>query len=205
LRGREIFKISKMNKLLVGVFVGLFIGVIIGIMVIKFAVGGACPQDVCLSDSVIEISDEDYYIHVHNSLQNAKRSIHVVMFEIRYYPTYPESHANQFLQDLVAAKKRGVDVRVIMEGGESYLGSEFTEKHESVREYLEKGGVEVEFDQGNKTTHAKLIIIDGKVVILGSTNWSYHGIDENHETNVLITSKELAEEFEEYFNKLWKE
>ena len=192
-----------MNKLLTGLFIGLFAGIIIGVMVIKFSVGGACPGNVCLSDSAIEISDEDYFIHVHNSFGNARKSIHVVMFEMRYYSQYPDSHANQFLEDLVAAKKRGVDVKVILEGGESYMGDDFTEKQERAKEYLEKNGVEVKLDHKNKTTHAKLIIVDGEVVILGSTNWSHYGIDKNHEANVLINSKELAKDFEEYFKRLW--
>jgi len=64
-------------------------------------------------------------------------------------------------------------------------------------------GIEIKHDSEEVTTHSKLVIIDGKTVILGSTNWSYYGLEKNHEANVLIRSKEIADYFEKYFDELW--
>jgi phosphatidylserine/phosphatidylglycerophosphate/cardiolipin synthase-like enzyme len=46
--------------------------------------------------------------------------------------------------------------------------------------------------------HCKLIIIDGKTVIVGSTNWSYYAIDKNREASVVIRDERIARIFEEY-------
>ena len=63
----------------------------------------------------------------------------------------------------------------------------------------------IKLDNPNTTTHTKLIIVDGKIVLVGSTNWSHTAINKNHEANVLIYSEEVAQEFERYFSKIWSE
>jgi phosphatidylserine/phosphatidylglycerophosphate/cardiolipin synthase-like enzyme len=50
-----------------------------------------------------------------------------------------------------------------------------------------------------------MMIIDSQIVLVGSTNWSHFSLDKNHEANILINSKELAKEYEKYFEEIWKE
>lgn len=187
------------NKLILGLFIGLFVGILAGVGIMKITTGGVCPEEICLSDSAIPISDRDYFIHVHNSIKNAKKSVLVVIFSMKHYtsPEYRYGHEETLLSDLIEASKRGVEVKVLLD--------DYPEGNNKTYSYLKENGVEVKFDQENTTTHAKLIIIDGKVVIIGSSNWSYHALDLNHETNILIKSSELGAHFEEYFNKLWDE
>ena len=109
------------------------------------------------------------------------------------------------LDDLIEASKRGVDVKVMLEGGEEFLGENFTEAQTKTKEYLEEGGVKVKFDGEGVTTHAKLIVIDERVVILGSTNWNYYSLDRNNEASVLIKSNEAGIYYEDYFEKLWNQ
>ena len=103
---------------------------------------------------------------------------------------------NFIVKDLIEAANRGVDVRIVAD--------EFqTEK--AVIDYLRSKGIDIKFDNPKRTTHSKLIIIDRKVVIVGSTNWSYYAVEQNHESNVIIVSDKIAEEFEEYFEEVWGE
>ncbi len=157
------------------------------------------------TEKIIPVCNRDYFYHMHAELQNASSSIHIVQFQMRYYPSYPSSHSNIFLNDLIEAKERGVDVKVMLEGGEDFLGENFTEDQIKAQEYLESGGVEVKFDGEGITTHAKLIVIDKRVVILGSTNWNYYALDRNNEASVLIKSNEIGEHYDDYFHKLWNQ
>ena len=157
------------------------------------------------SEKIIPICNREYFDYLHAELQNASQSIHIVQFQMRYYPGYTGSHSNMLLDDLIEANKRGVDVKVMLEGGEDFLGENFTEYQTKAREYLEKGGVKVKFDGKGVTTHAKLIIIDERVVILGSTNWNYYSLDRNNEASVLIKSNEAGIYYENYFEKLWNQ
>jgi phosphatidylserine/phosphatidylglycerophosphate/cardiolipin synthase-like enzyme len=67
---------------------------------------------------------------------------------------------------------------------------------------LSDGGVEVVYDSLSKTTHAKCMVVDGKLTLLGSTNWTYYALTSNNEASVLIRSKEVAKAFTDYFNRV---
>ncbi len=64
--------------------------------------------------------------------------------------------------------------------------------------------VEVAYDPLTTNTHAKLVIIDGIITILGSTNWTYYSLAHNNEVSVLIKSKEVAQKLSDYFQRIWK-
>ena len=54
----------------------------------------------------------------------------------------------------------------------------------------------------SETTHAKLMVVDGQLSLLGSTNWTYYALTNNNETSVLVRSKEVARAFGDYFNQV---
>ncbi len=153
------------------------------------------PVDIG-SDQIIPVIDRDYFPYVHKILSEANDSVHMIMFDVKYYPDYPDSLENILINDLIKLVKNGTKVKIITD---QFL----TEK--PVLTYLRKNGIEIKYDTEDQTTHPKLIIIDRKYVFIGSTNWGYYSIEKNHEANVLIYSRKLAEQFENYFEGVWME
>lgn len=148
------------------------------------------------------ITDRQYVEAVRRCLMNAKSSVKMMMFEASYYSTYPNSPSNLLIRELITAKKRGVDVKVILEQRE---GSErATLSNRETGALLARSGVDVVYDPLTVTTHTKLLIIDGEISILGSTNWTYHALDKNHEVAVVIRSPEVADDLQNYFQNVWK-
>ncbi|MBA7471606.1 Phospholipase D [subsurface metagenome] len=144
-----------------------------------------------------------YYPAVHKLLSEAKESIYIVMFEMFYYRKYPESLENQLVQDLINAHKRGVNIEVILEQD---TWGRITRRNKREGGFmLSKAGVRVYFDSRSKTTHNKLIIIDERYTVIGSTNWSYYALEKNNEASVLIDSVSLAKFFLEEFNRIKSE
>ena len=190
-------KIKK--PLLFGLLSGIFLGIILAYALITAADMRSCPQKNCAIDSseIIPVSDRGYYPAVHEAITNAKKSIHITAFELLYYDNYKESLENQIITDLIAAQKRGVDVRIVLD--------EYSDTNPSTNayEYVKRNGVKIKYDSNKTTTHSKLIVIDGKVVILGSTNFSYYALEKNNEVDVIISSEKTAEYFERYFQRLW--
>ena len=156
------------------------------------------------ADVQLPVVDRDYYPEVVSVISDAERSIHLLMFEIFYYPAYPGSKVNDLVDELAEAHSRGVDVKVCLEGGEDYLGEDFLEKQLHACERLQAHGVQIKGDSRGITTHAKLLIADERTIVIGSTNWSYHAVEKNAEANVLIESPSLASDFEKYFQSVWE-
>lgn len=158
------------------------------------------PSWALPADEVTPIPARDYFTQVHELLENAKRSIRLVLFEIRYYPAYPKSPTNQLIRDLENAHKRGVLVEVVIEESKEHA-VENAEKNRQAVAPLIRAGIPVYFDSPDTTTHDKVLVIDERYVVIGSTNWSYHAMDKNNESSVLIDSPELAAHYLNYFEE----
>ena len=118
------------------------------------------------------------------------------MFSLTYYLDYPDSNVNVLLEDLAQAHEKGVDVKIIVD--------EWPEDVDKGVSYLMAKGVPIKYDGEEQSTHTKLVIVDSRVVVVGSTNWRYYSIDKNHEADVIIFSTEVAEDFETYFDAIWE-
>ena len=155
------------------------------------------------AEEITPIVSEEYFNAVLGEVNNAKKSVHVIIFSMK---AYDSNNSVQQLEDaLIAAKKRGVDVKVLLDQSKwSGAITSTTKNNEKAKEYLEEGGVKVKMDSLKQTTHVKLVIVDGKVVIIGSTNWTFSAFERNNEANVLIRDIGTAEYFSNYFKFLWE-
>ena len=135
-----------------------------------------------VDESYIVISDDEYFDYVSELIDSAEYSIHIVLFEIKYYDKYPDSDVNKLVEQLIDKNQKGVDVKIIVD--------QFLTDDRAV-ELLYKTGVDIKYDSTSRTTHSKLIIIDEKIVIIGSTNWSYYSLTKNRESNIALNNKEI--------------
>jgi len=148
------------------------------------------------------VTDKQYFGVVRNCIREAQSSIKMMMFEASYYEKYPDSPSNLLIRELIAAKKRGVEVKVILERREGKERA--TLRNMKTGSLLARAGLEVVYDPLDITTHTKLLVIDGRISIVGSTNWTYNALEKNHEVSVLIHSSEVANNLQNYFQSVWK-
>ena len=107
----------------------------------------------------------------------------------------------QLAEELIRARRRGVEVSVLLEqdrGGRDRLNDENRE----TADLLEQGGVRVRFDSPAVTTHVKAAVIDRRYVYLGSHNLTQSALEYNNELSVLIDSPAVAAEVLGYLNRL---
>ncbi len=152
------------------------------------------------AEDVQLVTDAQYFEVAKKMIQEAKSSIRVMMFEMGYYEKYPNSPSNLLIKELIEARKRGVRVEVILETREGE--DRTTKQNRQVGKILSDGGVEVTYDPLFKTMHAKSIVADGELVLIGSTNWVFSSLTSNNEVSVLIRSKEVAKALVDYFNQV---
>jgi phosphatidylserine/phosphatidylglycerophosphate/cardiolipin synthase-like enzyme len=159
----------------------------------------SCVLTALPANDVKVITNRDYFPAVIELFENAQESIYVFMFSARIYIEYPDDVNWELMRGLVAAKKRGVDVKVILDASSWNTDNTFKNKH--MADSLTAGGVEVYYDPLDVTSHPKLLIVDHRYTVVGSTNWSYYAIELNNEASVVIDSEPVAAAFEEWFNK----
>lgn len=121
-------------------------------------------------------------------LQKAKHRIDVGIFFLTH---------KGIASDLISAKRRGVDVRIIMDATASKNG--YT-KHEILR----AAGVPVKIEHWGGKMHAKSAAIDNRWVITGSMNWTSAGEGGNDENTIIIESGRLASQYHDWFDGLWR-
>jgi predicted nucleic acid-binding Zn-ribbon protein len=143
--------------------------------------------------------DEEYYQHIKNDLEKANETILVAMYSMVYDPGDSFDWANDLIRELVYAKERGVNVTIIIENRTffGYMGENL-----EAYNYLSAHNVTVRLDNETDTDHMKLVIIDDKIVYVGSHNWSESALYYNHETSVKIVSEDVAEIFKAYFGTI---
>jgi phosphatidylserine/phosphatidylglycerophosphate/cardiolipin synthase-like enzyme len=110
--------------------------------------------------------------------------------------------SNPIGKALVEAKKRGVDVRVVVD--REHNGRRNTPN--SIASFLASNGVPVRVDSAVKIQHNKVVIVDGKSVQNGSFNFTAAAQTSNAE-NIIIHRDfpELAGLFTRNWNHLWSE
>jgi len=163
------------------------------------------PKEKVYEGKIIPVDNRNYFSSVYEKLKSAEKSIYVIMFLASYYTRYPDSPTNQLLNTLIEKKKKNIKVEVILDQSNAEYFQHSRTENLKTASFLSQNGITVYFDSPSKTTHAKLLIIDGKYVVIGSTNWSYSAIEKNNETSVIIESEELAKYYIRFFEKVKKE
>lgn len=142
------------------------------------------------------IGDGQYRYVVEPLIEGATERVLVVMYQVN-----PDDHdAAGLLHDIIAARAREADARVLLEksGFADYVNA----MNEAARQMLLAGGVPVRFDSPEIVTHAKMVIADDWVVLY-SGNWVGAGLRKNHEAGAAVRSLRLAGEAASWFESLW--
>jgi cardiolipin synthase len=139
------------------------------------------------------VPERAYLDTVIREIKKARESVTVgmYMFTLRS----PGGGAHRLAQALAEAHRAGIKVEVLLDQNIEFVDGEAGEgKNGAAYAFLQSQGVPVYFDDGATFAHGKVVVIDGEVVITGSSNWSEAALTRNHEANVLIRSKDVARE-----------
>ncbi|XP_004381202.1 mitochondrial cardiolipin hydrolase [Trichechus manatus latirostris] len=94
--------------------------------------------------------------------------------------------------------QRGVRVRVVTD-------CDYMALNGSQIGLLRKAGIQVRHDQDLGYMHHKFAIVDKKVLITGSLNWTTQAIQNNRENVLIMEDEEYVKLFLEEFERIWEE
>ena len=147
------------------------------------------------------LADAAYGDTLAGLIKNAGQRIDLVMFLFKTSPSSDNRPAG-LAKDLIAARQRGVEVRVILEY--SSHDPTLNQANQETAQALKKGGVTVFFDSPARTNHAKLAVIDRRYCLVGSHNLTQSALKYNHEFSLLLDNPALAEEILTYMETILK-
>lgn len=163
---------------------------------------GGCWNKVEECSEIHFISDRDYYPAFNRLALRAEERIMAVLYLAKFHKGH-ETQVNMILEDLINAKKRGLDVRVLLE--KSSWDSTLNVYNQEFIDSLTKYGITASLDSPSTTTHVKCVVFDGESALLGSTNWTTSALEYNNEINLQINDEEICRQIEEYINNLWED
>jgi phosphatidylserine/phosphatidylglycerophosphate/cardiolipin synthase-like enzyme len=146
------------------------------------------------------LQDHKYADALLAGIRNAKKEITGCYFLFKVGSGH-NNLAQKVADELIAAKKRGVDISLELEQAASGKGTIY-EQNRLAAKLLTDAGIKVRFDAPKITTHVKAMVIDRRYVYLGSHNLTQSALKYNNELSVLIDSAELAGEVTAYLNGL---
>ena len=120
----------------------------------------------------------------------AKKTIATIVYDWRWYSDDPGNAVQLFNQAIIRSVRRGVKVRAIA-------------NNDFIISTLNQNGIDAKKLNVQGLVHAKLMIIDDNVVILGSHNYTHNAFILNKEISVVLTDCENIDDFKNFFQALW--
>lgn len=99
---------------------------------------------------------------------------------------------------LIDAQERGVKMRV-------YLDRSQIESTYSISRLLVQKGIKVRISTNNYIMHNKFAIIDNRLLLTGSYNWTFAANNKNEENLMVVDDPEIIARYQNHFEKLWFE
>lgn len=127
---------------------------------------------------------------VTNLIDKAQHTIDIIVFDWRVYPDGYAQRIESLNNSIAKASVDGVRVRALV-------------NNQNICNYLKAHGVLAKMYESNNLLHVKLIIIDSKIIICGSHNYTERAMRANEEVSIIIKLEHDDNELTQYFNNLY--
>ncbi|MEM4325638.1 MAG: phospholipase D-like domain-containing protein [Candidatus Nitrosocaldaceae archaeon] len=139
----------------------------------------------------ILLNNQEYYSDLLNAINNAKNKIYAHVYQLEYSDDITK-RPRILLDALVKAKKdRGVDVRISFSDRSLNL--------DKLKIFLDDNGIPYRI----RPSHAKIVVIDDKIVYIGSSNWRTSSLTYNNENNIKINNTTIVSNAKAYLDTVW--
>lgn len=132
-------------------------------------------------------------------LSEADGYIYVQQAYVRNWST----GGNPFVDELLEAAERGVDVKLQMDG-RWYVEDDNRRMKQRLNDAAEAGNLSLEARLSEEALHNKGFVVDGEHAVVSSVNWNENSPTENREVAVVLEDEDAAAYYEEVFLTDWR-
>jgi phosphatidylserine/phosphatidylglycerophosphate/cardiolipin synthase-like enzyme len=133
------------------------------------------------------IIGREYSEVVTSLVKNSMQSIDILIYDWRWYDGQVGAKIQQFNQEIIRARARGVRVRAIVNNDFAIAP-------------FQSQGIEIKKSNLKKTLHVKMLIFDSKYLVLGSHNLTKNAFEINHEISTLLDDEESIKKCQTFFD-----
>lgn len=132
----------------------------------------------------------DYAKELLPLLEEANKSIDILMYDWRWYSKDFACDVSRINSAILRAERRGVKVRAITNA-------------DLIHAQLKSFDIDVKCWNKSKAMHAKCILIDDWIAVLGSHNLTENAMGLNIEVSVIVAEEHICTQLKNYFQSLW--
>ncbi|MCD6131918.1 MAG: phospholipase D family protein [Candidatus Hydrothermae bacterium] len=143
-----------------------------------------------MSNKIIPLIGPRFPDRVIPLVERAKKSIDILVYDWRWYPDDIGASIQIFNQTILKKAKQGVRVRAILNNNQTGC-------------ILQNNNCEARIKNFKNLLHAKLMLIDDNISILGSHNYTKNAFERNLEVSIIIFNEKLNKIYREYFENIW--
>lgn len=136
-------------------------------------------------------------------INSAKSNIDILMYEWKWYGHESAGGVQKLNLAVVGAARRDVKVRALL--NTEHMGHAITKINGRTKSFLDRYGVDCKMGQFGGVVHAKMMLIDNNIAVIGSHNYSKAAFSRNQEVSVIISDRGYILDFIKFYNDLWNE
>jgi len=132
-------------------------------------------------------------------IENATETIDIQMFSFTNY--------DPIIQAIKKSAQKGVEIRIYADNQDANNPQKKNKEGKILglpEADLEELGVQIRWETSSKYMHRKIAIFDQENFIIGSTNWTKNGFQENDEADIVMSDCDIACQLTEQFEKDWQ-
>jgi phosphatidylserine/phosphatidylglycerophosphate/cardiolipin synthase-like enzyme len=138
----------------------------------------------------LAILGAEYPAAVIPMIADARETLDIIIYEWRLVPQIKTHIVSIFTQAICDAVARGVAVRAIV-------------AHDGLRDELRRLKIPARASYSGKLLHAKVILLDKKIAVIGSHNFTQSAFTQNVEVSVALQDPALCSRLSTYFDNMW--
>lgn len=123
-------------------------------------------------------------------IKNAEKTIEIIVFYWSFDYNDEKDSASKLVKELQNAIGRNVKVKILVNS-------------EAVAERLYKCGFDVRNIYSSRLMHPKVMILDKKIAVIGSHNYTMAGFENNLEVSYIVDLETSENDLQYFFNHLW--
>jgi phosphatidylserine/phosphatidylglycerophosphate/cardiolipin synthase-like enzyme len=127
-------------------------------------------------------------------------SVKLLTYVTSYNYSDPDATDFKIFSELKKAHDRGAKLQIVMDDSEYFARS-------SAREFLVENSIPHKLDEmgtEEQILHAKAVLIDDKVLFIGSHNWDIDSLRSSQQVSIMTTDNQVISDFLIIFEEKWQ-